>query len=273
MLKLTANDAALGYDVNFTKKKVFLKAALRVLKAKKTLKLIQRLPREQALKTKLIAGKAIPQLVYGAEANGIPAADLPGFRASVVRALFGAKRLLRCVDVVLTVIVPGHLVDPKQATDYKTFTFVRRLLKLRPELHQLWKEVWAKRCSNGAKTIPGLVGNVLRIARTFGWVPLTPFSFGTDFGEFHLYNSPKGPWHHDLREAIRRKQHPISVRNMTLLGKIWLALPSIPLTVLLLLFCCVLSTSMWLSLNSDLLLQLSLRMALTPIDLGCYNPF
>ena len=84
-----------------------------------------------------------------------------------MRALFGAKRLLRCVDVVLTVLFPGHLVDPKQAADYKTFTFTRRLLKLRPDLHQLWKDSWAKRALNVPKTIPGLVGNVLRIAASF----------------------------------------------------------------------------------------------------------
>ena len=157
--------------------------------------------------------------------------------------LFAVSADRTAVDVVLAVLVPGHLADPKQAPDYKTFTFARRLLRLRPDLHQLWKDIWAKRALTAAKTMPGLVGNVLRIAASFNWVPITPFCFSTTVGEFHLISGPQGPWHHDLREATRRKQHLNIIKNLTSLERTWLGLLSIPSIVPPLPNCCVQNTT------------------------------
>ena len=54
-------------------------------------------------------------------------------RSPVVAALWGTKRRSRCREIVLTLFVKGHLVDPSQNASYQCLRQLRRMAEQRPE--------------------------------------------------------------------------------------------------------------------------------------------
>ena len=54
-------------------------------------------------------------------------------RTAVVAVLWGTKRRSRCREIVLTLFVKGHLVDPSQDALYQCLRQLRRMAEQRPE--------------------------------------------------------------------------------------------------------------------------------------------
>ena len=74
-------------------------------------------------------------------------------------ALWGAKRRSRCREIVLSLFVKGHLVDPSQNASYQCLRQLRRMAEQRLETSAELERVW--RCyANGDEICDGPVATV-----------------------------------------------------------------------------------------------------------------
>ena len=58
-----------------------------------------------------------------------------------MQAVWGSSRPNRCWEIVMTVMVPGHLVDPGQAIPYRRLTSLVRMIQRRPEICGMIQQV------------------------------------------------------------------------------------------------------------------------------------
>jgi len=120
-----------------------------------------------------------------------------------MRAIWGTKRKLRCRDIVLTLFVQGHLVDPRQACVYQSLCALRRNLRKYPELTEVVRKCWHACVIDGIDA-PGPIGILCKHVRAFGW---SWHNF--DYielpgrGRLPLVLGPDSWWHHRLREGLR----------------------------------------------------------------------
>jgi ribonuclease HI len=121
----------------------------------------------------------------------------------VMRAVWGVSRKLRCRDVVLTLLVPGHLVDPRQVIIYQSLCAIRHHMKRHPELVYIMRRCW-EACVVEGRSAPGPIGVVYRHIMKLGWE-------WPEFDHWHrpgrralpLLNGPDSWWKHELRDGIR----------------------------------------------------------------------
>ena len=76
-------------------------------------------------KASLIACLVGPAAMYGFSAGGFTPRLVSSLRTTVVAALWGTKRRSRCREIVLTLFVKGHLVDPLQNAAYQSLRQLR----------------------------------------------------------------------------------------------------------------------------------------------------
>ena len=79
-------------------------------------------------KASMIACLVGPAAMYGFSAGGFTPRLVSSLRTTVVAALWSTKRRSRCHEIVLTLFVKGHLVDPLQ-----NLRQLRRMAERRPE--------------------------------------------------------------------------------------------------------------------------------------------
>ena len=94
-------------------------------------------------KASLIACLVGPAAMYGFPAGGFPLGLVSSLRTAVVAALWSTKRRSRCREIVLTLFVKGHLVDPSQNASYQCLRQLRRMAKQRPETFAELERVWS----------------------------------------------------------------------------------------------------------------------------------
>ena len=122
--------------------------------------------------------------------------------SAIMRAAWGTKRSLRSKEVVLSLLTPGHLVDPRQAGVYQCLCALRRFMKNRPGLHDVLLRCW-RACVDGGSA-PGPVGIVLKLVSQLGW----------QWKSFDKFDRPgRSPlpieggrdswWKHELRDGLR----------------------------------------------------------------------
>ncbi len=88
-------------------------------------------------------------------------------RTAVMSAVWGTRRKLRCRELVFTLLMPGHVVDPVQCAAYNSFLMLRRMLRKRPELRETFLHVWRAR-GESTSTVPGPVGVIVTTLRRLG---------------------------------------------------------------------------------------------------------
>ena len=80
-------------------------------------------------RTTILRTMVLPAALFGVELEGIPPTDLRRFRTAVLRVAWGAYALRRAPEVVLSVLLPGHLFDPLVATPYHQIAWLVRSLR------------------------------------------------------------------------------------------------------------------------------------------------
>ena len=88
-------------------------------------------PRLLQTQTSLIACLVGPAAMYGFSAGGFTPRLVSSLRTAVVAALWGTKRRSKCREIVLTLFVKGHLVDPSQNASYQCQRQLRRMAEQR----------------------------------------------------------------------------------------------------------------------------------------------
>ena len=102
----------------------------------------------------------------------------------MVAALWGKKRRSRCREIVLTLFVNGHLVDPSQDASYQCLRQLRRMEEQRPETLAELERV-RRSYANGDEICDGPVATVHSVLHGMGWHWQAPTPF-TREGRPHL---------------------------------------------------------------------------------------
>ncbi len=64
----------------------------------------------------MVATAAVPKAVYGGAVASAAQKEADGLRQAVLTAVWGPGRKLRAREVVFTLLVPGHRVDPSRVS-------------------------------------------------------------------------------------------------------------------------------------------------------------
>ena len=110
---------SLGIQLRFARKMTNDVANERIRKGITISRRIRWAPLPLQAKASLIACLVGPIAMYGFPAGGFASKLVNSLRTAVVTALWGTKRRSRCREIVLTLFVKGHLVDPLQNASYQ----------------------------------------------------------------------------------------------------------------------------------------------------------
>ena len=154
-------------------------------------------------KANLIACLVGPIAMYGFLAGGFASKLVNSLRTAVVTALWGTKRRSRCREIVLTLFVKGHLVDPVQNASYQCLRQLRRMAEQRPEAFAELERVWQS-YANGGEACDGPVATVYSVLQAMGWHWQAPTLFARE-GRPHLslLDGPESWWLHEIRQGLR----------------------------------------------------------------------
>ena len=137
---------------------------------------------------------------------GLSQAHMNSLRAAVMNAVWGTTRKLRCKEIVLSLFVQGHLVDPPQYAAYHAFKLARNLLTKQPSLHESFVVAWRLVQENGSGA-PGPVKELQAAARRMGWVWSDPWHFQRPSKRpLALLGGPDTWWLHEIRDGLRISQ-------------------------------------------------------------------
>jgi hypothetical protein len=161
-------------------------------------------PLPMHVRARLVSSLLLPAALYGSPVGCIAMSSLNSLTSSIMRAIWGTTRKLRCRDIVLTLFVQGHLVDPRQAIVYQALGALRRNLKKHPELDELLRNCWHA-CTCEGVDAPGPIGIVRKHLQRLGWRWHDPDDIEMHGGfRLPLLLGPDSWWHHQLRAGLRR---------------------------------------------------------------------
>ena len=127
-------------------------------------------PLPMHVRARLLSSLVLPASLYGSCVGGLRNDLMNTLTSAIMRATWGTKRKLRCREIVLTLFVQGHLVDPRQAYIYQSLCILRRFLKRHEDLRELVRRVWQSYAIIGSSTpAPGPVGIVRSHLQKLGW--------------------------------------------------------------------------------------------------------
>ena len=160
-------------------------------------------PLPMHVRAKLIASLVLPSSLYGFCVSGLSRALLDSSTSAVMRALWGTTRKLRSKDLVLSLLVPGHLVDPRQASVYQCLRTFRRFMRKRPDLHHVVACLWHTH-GQGRACAPGPVSQVFKAVAALGWHWASVDSFSRPGRrDLLVQGGPDAWWDHELRDGLR----------------------------------------------------------------------
>ena len=154
-----------------------------------------------------VIGGVTPSYVYEAECSQLPVRESIQLRRAVARGLWGAGRALRSLEVLFTIVLPGHVVDPPQAFLMAALQQLRRALRRDAAARAAWCDEWA--VQSRAPPRPGgpaaPMANVWHYCSMLGWKWVEPLRFERPgLRDLPLLGGSDGLWDHEVRESLRR---------------------------------------------------------------------
>ena len=157
----TRGGRLLGAHVAYCKNQRNDLAQKRIARGVEVSERIRWAPLPMPIRARLISSLVLPASLYGACTGCIVSRSLESLTSAVMRAIWGTTRKLRCRDVVLTLFVPGHLVDPRQACVYQSLCALKKHLQKSPELKDVMHRCW-EACVLQGQTAQGPIGAVYK---------------------------------------------------------------------------------------------------------------
>ena len=157
--------------------------------------------------------------LYGFPVGGLAQAHVNTLRGAIMTALWGTKRKLRCKEVVLTLLAPGHLIDPVQYIGFQCLRMVRRILMAQPHLQETFAKTWQMH-KDGAPAAPGPVKELCKVLVHMGWSWDNPWHFGRPSRrQLGLFEGSEGWWLHEVRDGLRIAEWKIAAgRRADMIG-------------------------------------------------------
>jgi len=159
-------------------------------------------PLPMHIRSQLLASLVMPSTLYGACVGGLTMTLLNSLTSAVMRTVWGTKRKLRCKEVVLTLLVPGHVVDPTQAIVYQSMCTLRRFVSKSPDLAFVLRNCW-QACVVDGGVAPGPVGLIHKAVLSIGW-SWNSFEHFARPGRtpLPLCGGPDNWWQRELRDGL-----------------------------------------------------------------------
>ena len=159
-------------------------------------------PLPMACRARLLASLVIPAAMYRFSVSVFTCHQVNSLTSAIMRTLWGTRRALRSRDVVLSLLVPGHRVDPRQASVYQCLCTLRRFIKRQPDLRAMLLRCWQAYANNCAAA-PGPVGLVAKMVDQLGWA-WHNFDYFTRPGRSPLpvAAGPDSWWMNELRDGL-----------------------------------------------------------------------
>ena len=177
----------------------------RVAKGIAIAKRIRWTPLPMFLRVRMVASLVNPGALYAFPASGLPQQFLNSLRSAVTSAIWGTQRKLRCRELVLTLLAPGHVVDPMQCAGYNALCTLRRMMLQRPDLHESFVGAWRVRSQMpSCSRVPGPIGVICALVKKLEWTWDEPFAF-TRPGKrlLPLLQCDESWWKHEVRQGLR----------------------------------------------------------------------
>jgi len=160
-------------------------------------------PLPMHVRANLLASLVLPSSLYGFSVSGLTCSLVDSLTSAVMRALWGTTRKLRSKEIVLSLLVPGHLVDPRQAAVYQCLRSLRRFVTKRVDLKDVVARLWFAHVHAGAP-VPGPVGQVFKAVAHLGWQWVSVDTFRRPGrNDLPLCEGPDTWWDHEIREGLR----------------------------------------------------------------------
>eukprot|EP00662_Eupelagonemidae_sp_cell21_P057647 gene57647-biopygen47542 len=164
----------------------------------------------------ILAAAPMSAVLYGCEVTALPSVPIHNIRRAIGECLIPSFQRRRCIEVLLTVFVKGHLLDPLQAVPYRIFTQLRRQMSRSPELQPIIQDIWKARRDRPDSTVDGPGRRLLDAAKAAGWKWSGPTSFTPAAAGAQPVDAlalEAAEWGHAAREALRSEQLCIGQRR------------------------------------------------------------
>ena len=153
------------------------------------------------VKSNLLATQSGAIAFYGTEVTKLSKTQSSQLQAAAIGAIWDPNRPTRCKEILLTLLSPGHRVDPAQAVPFRRLVGFIRILQRRPDLHGIIKEiVSAPRSASPCGPIQLALEALEELGWTWtgSWCIVSRNGVGTDLLAVH-----ERAWAHDVRAAAR----------------------------------------------------------------------
>ena len=169
------------------------------------LKKVRFVPLPFIQKAHIMKTACIPTALVGTEFLALTIRQCYSLRCIVLKSLFQGHYWCRNPAATLTFILPGHLLDPKQAMTYHVLRNLRRLFARRPDLRALFRTTWLTAAQHSAEFKTGLFKNIQLLCHRLGWTWTEPFLFTLpNATSMKWLEDDTQVWLHNLRVNIRK---------------------------------------------------------------------
>ena len=203
-LKHVAALRVLGGQLSFCKTSFSNPVASKAIEqAVETARRIRWAPLPMGSRAELVASLVNPRALHSHASVGVSSSLMKQLRPACLSAVWGSTRKLKAPELVLTLLVKGHRVDPVQYAAVRGMNILRRMLTecadILADFHNVW---WAY--ENGAGRVPGPIGVLKRSMQNMNWTWVTPDLIRRpEQSNLSITRGPSGWWHHQIREGLR----------------------------------------------------------------------
>ena len=175
----------------------------RITRGLQIAKRIEWAPLPMHVRAQLLASMVCPLSLYSICAAPVPQLLLENLSSACMAAVWGSTRKLRCKEVVMTLLVQGHRVDPLMAASYQCLVTLRRQLRKKPDLMPAVQRTW-RLYEAGTAHAPGPVGFLQKVLTELDWNWNAPDSFSRP-GQppLPITGGTEGWWQHQVRDGLR----------------------------------------------------------------------
>ena len=146
----------------------------------------------------------LPVAIYGCELQTLSLQQCTGLRRAASACMFKGHTWCRAPGLSLTLVLPGHRLDAKQACIYNLLCLNRRLFRRRPDLRLMLEETWRLTSSRHCKGSYGPMRCIADAAAKLKWTWRDPWHFVTASGAvIGLLEGTDKQWKHALRAELR----------------------------------------------------------------------
>ena len=162
---------------------------------------IAALPLPLGIRSRLMAAQPCASAFYGTEVTVMPMIRSALLSAAVTSAIWSGNRRNRCQELVMTLLAPGHLVDPQQALTFRRLAALSKIAHTRVDLHQRVATILLRAPFQRPL---GPVGLALEAVARLGWTWSNGWIISCgDSSSWDLTTVDPAIWCHAIRDALR----------------------------------------------------------------------